>query len=114
MITVVKINRGFTNYTRYIGRTWAGLPQSVFHNPFHLGKDGNREEVLLQFIAYWYSDAQRPLRRWALMLAENEVLGCWCKPALCHGDIIANYVNWKRKEQASLFTMEEANAKGNH
>jgi len=102
MITVVKINRGFTNYTRYIGREWAGLPQSAFHNRFHLGKDGTREEVLAKFIAYWYSDAQRPLRVYALKFAEDEILGCWCKPALCHGDIIADYVNLKRKKQLTL------------
>ena len=104
MITVVKINKAQDNFTNYIGREWAGLPASKFGNPFHIGKDGNREEVLAKFIAYWYSDAQRSLRIWALQIfPENGVLGCWCKPALCHGDIIADYVNFMRKKQANLF-----------
>jgi len=96
MVTVVKINHEHANFTHYIGREWAGIPESPFHNPFHLGKDGNRDEVLLKFIFYWYAPEQKNLRDLArIMIDPNARLGCWCKPLDCHGDIIAGYLNWR-------------------
>lgn len=99
-VKVVKVNQQRRNYTYYIGRLWAGLPESIFHNPFHIGKDGIREEVLAKFAAYWYAPEQWALRQAAWgVLDEDEILGCWCKPLACHGDIIAGYLNWKRQER---------------
>lgn len=83
MITVVKVRPGGRcgHEVHYIGRKWAGYGESVFHNPFHVGKDGDREEVLLKFAEYWYAPEQAWLRRKAFaMLAINDTLGCWCKP----------------------------------
>jgi hypothetical protein len=99
-VRVVKTNPRLTNCTLYIGRNWAGLSKSVFHNPFHVGKDGTREEVLLKFIEYWYATEQKSLRDLALYAinVDKEILGCWCKPLDCHGDIIAGYVMWKCQE----------------
>lgn len=75
------------------------MPQSVYHNPFHIGKDGTREEVYLKFAAYWYADAQRDLRSRARVELPFRILGCWCKlkskNEKCHGDIIAGYVNYR-------------------
>ena len=51
-VKVVKINQKQINFTLYIGRKWAGFPESIFCNPFHVGKDGTREEVLEKFAAY--------------------------------------------------------------
>lgn len=97
-VKVVKVNQKQRNFTLYIGRPWAGLSGSVFHNPFHVGKDSTREEVLLKFIEYWYAPEQKDLRQVAWAIREDEILGCWCKPLDCHGDIIAGYVNWRRQE----------------
>lgn len=97
-VKVVKVNQRQDNFTRYCGRAWAGLPESVFCNPFHVGVDGNREEVLLKFIAYWYAKGQwRRVSALGLM-SDDEILGCWCHPLACHCDIIAGYVNWRRQE----------------
>lgn len=82
----------------YIGRPFGGWPGSDFHNPFHLGKDGNRAEVLAKFAAYWYAPEQAALRQRALRMPEDQILGCWCHPLPCHGHIIAGYINWKRQE----------------
>jgi hypothetical protein len=104
MITVVKVNPAHNNFDIYIGREWAGIPQSPFHNPFHIGKDGDRKEVLLIFAVYWYAPEQKWLRDLALArVRDNEILGCWCKPLDCHGDLVVGYVNWKRQNQESLF-----------
>lgn len=97
MIKIVKINKPQNNFTLYCGRDWAGLKCSEFHNPFHVGKDGDREEVLLKFAEYWYAPEQKWLRLFALLvISDDEILGCWCKPKECHCDIIAGYVHWKR------------------
>lgn len=96
MIRVVCINAKQDNFTHYIGRAWAGLPESIYHNPFHVGKDGDRKEVLIKFILYWYSLEQAELRSHAAQLPEDAVLGCWCKPLECHGDVIKAYWELKR------------------
>lgn len=100
MVTVVKVNQPHDNFTDYIGREWAGFPTASLHNPFHIGKDGDREAVILKFAEYWYAPEQKTLRRNArLALDEDAVLGCWCAPLLCHGDIIAGYLNWKNQDR---------------
>ena len=101
-VSVVRLNQRRVNFTTYIGRevySGNGLPQSPFHNPFHIGKDGTRDEVIAKFAAYWYDAKQWKLRQTAVIMFDDyETLGCWCHPDRCHGDIIAGYVNWKRQE----------------
>ena len=100
-VNVVKVNSKRSNFTHYIGRavfSGNGLPESCFHSPFRIGVGGAREEVIAKFAEYWYAPEQVLLRGHALqMLADDDILGCWCKPLDCHGDIIAGYVNWKRQ-----------------
>jgi len=86
----------------YIGRTCGNFYRSIYHNPFFIGKDGNREEVLLKFMVYWYAPEQKWLRERALKeISPNAVLGCWCYPFPCHGDIIAGYLDWKHVQTSS-------------
>jgi hypothetical protein len=108
-IKVVRVNKAQNNFTHYIDRAWAGLLESPFHNPFHVGKDGTRREVLEKFAAYWYAPERLALRRTALiMIQDGDILGCWCrdtraieptKDLYCHGDIIAGYLAWRRAEE---------------
>ena len=96
-VKVVHVRR--SRFLHYIGRACAEFPKSRFYNPFHIGKDGTREEVLVKFIEYWYAPEQLYLRHEAdMLIGDDHVLGCWCKPLDCHGDIIAGYLNWKRQE----------------
>lgn len=37
------------NFDIYIGRKFGGFPQSKWANPFHIGKDGDRESVLMKY-----------------------------------------------------------------
>jgi hypothetical protein len=73
------------SYDVYIGRP------GPFGNPFEIGKDGNREEVVTQF-AEWVLTQPELL---AIIKAElrNKTLGCWCAPKLCHGDILMKLAN---------------------
>ena len=63
----------------YIGRP------SKWGNPFTIGRDGTREEVIDKYRDYILQnfdlyDALPELR--------GKVLGCWCKPKPCHGDVL--------------------------
>lgn len=69
----------------YIGRP------SRFGNPFRLGPDGNREEVLLMYEVWLQT---RPdLIQAACRELRGKVLGCWCDPFLCHGDVLSRIAN---------------------
>ena len=75
----------------YIGRAFAEFDESIWHNPFHLGKDGNRKEVLRKYREYILS---RPDLLARLHELKDKTLGCWCKPKwLCHGDVLVELVN---------------------
>lgn len=80
-------------YDVYIGRfnRWKGLKQSPYANPFKVGKDGTREEVIGKFREWLL--AQPELVQRAKKELKGKVLGCWCKPDLCHGDVIAEIVD---------------------
>ena len=110
MITVVKINSRRDNFTRYIGRAWAEFPESVFHNRFHIGKDGDRVDVIIEYALWWFAPEQKWLRDFALApvnIPDDSIFGCWCHPKLCHGDIVAGYINWKRHQYVE-FRQREA------
>jgi hypothetical protein len=71
----------------YIGRANRryGLPTSKWANPFRIGPDGTREEVLCKY-RHWLFDQP------GLMADLNELrgkrLGCWCAPKPCHGHVL--------------------------
>jgi len=66
-------------YDVYIGRP------SKWGNPFSIGKDGTREEVISKYEMYIMS---RPDLIQDLPELKDKTLGCWCKPKACHGDIL--------------------------
>mgnify|MGYP002626924685 CR=1 FL=1 len=69
---------------------YRGRP-SKWGNPFVLGKDGSREEVVLKFKKWFMSNTK--LVEEAKIELKDKVLGCWCSPQICHGDIISEVVN---------------------
>lgn len=71
-------------YDVYIGRG------SKWGNPFVIGTDGTREEVIAKYRAYL---ATRPGLIAALPELSGKVLGCWCSPKACHGDILVELSN---------------------
>ena len=72
-------------YDVYIGRP------SKWGNPFVLGKDGNREEVIAKYKAW--IEAQPALLEAAKKELKGKTLGCWCAPLSCHGDILVGIAN---------------------
>lgn len=80
------------------GAVYIGRP-SKWGNPFHIGKDGNRAQVIKKYERHVRStpgmieEIQRDLR--------GKHLVCWCAPADCHGDVllrIANAIIWPETE----------------
>ena len=69
----------------YIGRP------GPFGNPFTIGKDGTRQEVVEKF-AEWIL-TQDDLLATIKTELKDKILGCWCAPELCHGDILMELAN---------------------
>lgn len=59
-------------------------------NPFIVGKDGTREEVIRMF-EDWV--VQQPHLMDSLHELQHKRLGCWCSPLPCHGDVLAKLAN---------------------
>ncbi len=69
------------------GALFIGRP-SKYGNPFHIGRDGTREEVLNKFRRYVLDqlDSGYFTIEEMLMLYETDLV-CYCHPLPCHGDI---------------------------
>lgn len=66
---------------------------STFCNPYKVGKDGDRKEVVKKYRRHLKKlmkdeDVLEEMRE-----LKGKNLGCWCKPEICHGDILLEYVN---------------------
>ena len=78
--------------TTYIGRG------SKWGNPYEIGRDGNREEVISAYRVYlWQMLKTREISLDDLRGLQGEVLGCYCKPRKCHGDVLADASDWAMK-----------------
>ncbi|EKS26825.1 MULTISPECIES: DUF4326 domain-containing protein [Nitrobacteraceae] len=63
----------------YIGRP------SKWGNPFVIGRDGSRAEVIAKYRA-WI--VVQPALMNALGELRSRDLVCWCAPLACHGDVL--------------------------
>jgi len=68
----------------YIGRP------SKFGNPFVIGRDGSRKEVIEKYRA-WVMN-QPELVSAARAELKGKRLICWCAPLACHGDVLVEIV----------------------
>ena len=67
---------------------------SIWHNPFKLGKDGDREEVIEKYKNYITDRLiSEPELREKLKELKGKNLGCWCNPEKCHGDVLADLIS---------------------
>jgi len=96
----------------YVGR-WNSphkLRSSPLANPYTIGKDGTREEVIEAYQAWLLVQinnespgVMNELKRIAALAKASDVLylTCWCKPEGCHADIIKLCVEWILAEESS-------------
>lgn len=71
------------------GDVYIGRP-SKWGNPFRIGPDGTREEVVAKYRAWLL---KQPHLLAALPELRGKTLGCWCAPQACHGDVLAELAN---------------------
>src|SRR5262245_50114450 len=74
------------------GRLYRGpwsLSASKWANPYRIGRDGNRDEVIAKY--------ERHLHDSGLIQQVQELRGCdlacWCAPNPCHGDVLLRLAN---------------------
>jgi len=87
----------------YVGRVSQYGP-GTWGNPFVIGRDGNRAEVIAQFRA-WLPQQRDLMRR--LPELRGKVLGCFCAPAPCHADVLAEMANRSAEGNLNLFGGKE-------
>ncbi len=68
----------------YIGRP------SPWGNPFTIGPDGTRREVIEKYREYLLKNSELMA---ALPELRGKTLGCWCAPKPCHGDVLVELAN---------------------
>ena len=89
MKKTIVVNKNKSEYDVYIGRG------SIFGNPYIIGRDGTREEVIKKYRKWFYNKLRSPKFQFEINKLSGKRLGCFCKPLDCHGDVIANYLNKK-------------------
>lgn len=77
----------------YVGRP------TKFGNPFVIGRDGNREQVIAKYREYLMSQPE------LIAAAKAELAGrdlvCWCSPLPCHADVLLEIANEPEKAAAA-------------
>ena len=99
---------GFASFTAwydheknvYIGRnaakyTQRGVQESKWATPFFCDKEVGKAEWVVEALVDCY---EKYVRKNAVLMnslheLEGKQLGCWCKPGLCHGDILVKLYN---------------------
>ena len=83
------VHRNKADFDVYIGRG------SKWGNPFKIGRDGTREEVISKHLEWLL---QQPSLMAALPELHGKVLGCYCAPLPCHGDTLSLLANEGRSQ----------------
>lgn len=60
--------------------------QTEWGNPFVIGRDGDRAMVVEKY-RKWILTQPKLLAK--IKTLKGKTLGCWCSPAACHGDVLA-------------------------
>ncbi len=91
----VVVNMKWSIYDTYIGRAGKGM-DGYFGNPFILTQDVSRVSVIVEYERWFYQrlDSDPEFKR-RIHDLKGKRLGCFCHPKLCHGHVIADYLNWE-------------------
>lgn len=82
---VINLDRNFhaVKFARESGRLFYVNRMSEWGNPYHLGKDGNRDEVCDAYAQYFKYKKSLNAKIGEL---KGKALACHCYPLRCHGD----------------------------
>jgi hypothetical protein len=94
MIKVINI-RSYKGEYEYIGRP------SVLGNPFVAHGESERMTVIAQYRRWLWDEFRKPgavhdeiVRLFEISQHGDLVLGCWCSPKPCHGEVIKALIEW--------------------
>jgi hypothetical protein len=73
-----------------IDAVYVGRP-SEFGNPFVIGRDGTRDEVVDKYRG-WLMGQPELVEKAKQQLAGKNLV-CWCAPARCHADVLLEIAN---------------------
>ena len=74
--------------------------ETTFGNPFHIGRDGNRAEVIEKYRAWlWRAVEDGRIGLDELAALDGQRLACWCVPEPCHGDVLARAARWAARQR---------------
>ncbi len=79
------LNKRSSSLGVYIGRP------TKWGNPFVIGRDGNRYDVVRKFEEYIMSNPE--LIKAAKEELRDKDLVCFCAPLACHGDVLMRIAN---------------------
>lgn len=74
----------------YIGRSRGG-GSGQWGNPFSIGADGSREDVIEKYRQHLLADPELMARARRDLRDKNLV--CFCAPRACHGDVLLQIAN---------------------
>ena len=78
------VNKKHSSYDVDIGRP------SIWGNPYIIGRDGDRATVIAKYKEHFLGSFH--LKQLATEKLKGKVLGCYCKPEACHGDVIVEFL----------------------
>ncbi|MCY4431938.1 MAG: DUF4326 domain-containing protein [Rhodospirillales bacterium] len=68
---------------------------TTWGNPYVVGKDGSRAEVIGKYRARLWRDIRAGrIGLDELAALDGKCLACWCAPEPCHGDVLAAAARW--------------------
>ena len=88
MVLIPKVLNCRTHEVGRGERVYVGRP-SKWGNPFRMGVDGTREEVIEKY-REWLLGNERLMRD--LEELRGKDLACWCAPKPCHADVLLELV----------------------
>ncbi len=90
-MTTTVVNKRRAEFDVNIGRP------SKWGNPFVIGRDGDRAEVIRKHLIW--IEGQQDLLAVLVKELRGKTLGCYCAPAPCHGDTLAALADSDRIKQ---------------
>ncbi len=102
--TETRLREAF-EYAQVVDNTVLIDRRTRWGNPFVMGRDGTRDEVIEKYRA----DLWRRIRAGEITLEELAGLdgcwlACWCEPLPCHGDVLARAAEWASGQLAQRNT----------
>lgn len=66
---------------------------TIFGNPYEIGVDGTREQVIARYFKWFHFMLRDPRFLASVLKLRGKKLGCFCVPMACHGEIIKKFLD---------------------